>query len=487
MPDLLSFGGLVLLADWALRVLFAGRIIMARRPVSTSLAWLVIVLLMPFVGAAAYLMVGEVRLGERRRRRSERVTREMDRRTVALWSHRHYEWEGPETRESRFAHLVRAMGGSPPLKGNRLELLADSDAVLGRLVEEIDGARSHCHLLYYIWQVSEQTQRVTDALVRAAGRGVTCRVLVDAVGSRGFLRSSQAASLRRAGVRVRASLPVNPVRMLFARLDLRNHRKIAAFDGRVAYTGSQNLNDSSFLAKKRVGAWMDASVRVEGPAAQALDAAVLHDWLIDAPDTEREAPHLPSLLPEIELDEGARSVVQVIPSGPGPAPESIRQALLAAIYGAREEIIMTTPYFVLDDASRLALQAAAMRGVAVHVIVPRKSDSFLTAAAGRSHYLDLLESGVRIWRYRRGLLHAKTVTIDRAAALIGSTNFDQRSFFLNYEITLAVYDSDFASMLRFLQREYMGESEEVSLEAWRERVWWKRAADNAAQLVGPLL
>lgn len=183
----------------------------------------------------------------------------------------------------------------------------------------------------------------------------------------------------------------------------------------------------------------------------------------------------------------AHSVVQVIPSGPGPIPESIRQALLTVVYGAREEIIMTTPYFVLDEATRLALQAAALRGVRVVVIVPLRSDSWLTAAAGRSHFLDLLESGVSILRYRPGLLHAKTVTIDRDIALIGSTNFDQRSFFLNFEITLAVYDSDFASMLRFLQSEYMQQSERVTLESWRRRAVWKVAADNSAQLLGPLL
>jgi len=198
-------------------------------------------------------------------------------------------------------------------------------------------------------------------------------------------------------------------------------------------------------------------------------------------------PELDRLLPAIPVSEEKGCVVQALASGPGPMPESIRQALLAVIYAAREEIIMTTPYFVLDDASRLALQGAALRGVDVTVIVPRRSDSMLTAAAGRSHYLDLLESGVKILRYRPGLLHAKTVTIDRDVALIGSTNFDQRSFFLNFEITLAIYDSDFTSMLRFLQRSYMEESQEVTLEVWRRRSVWSRAMDNGAQLLGPLL
>ncbi|MGD9692806.1 MAG: cardiolipin synthase [Phycisphaerales bacterium] len=487
MPDLISFGGFVLLVDWSLRVLFSVRIIMARRPVATSLAWLVVVLLMPFLGAAAYLLVGEVRLGERRRKRAEEVTRALEGRIYALWAHRHYEWHGPDSTEERFARFVRAIGGSPALRGNRLELLSDSDALLERLAADIDAAQSHCHLLYYIWQVSERTEIVVDALIRAAGRGVQCRVLVDAVGSREFLTSRQALRMRGAGVLVRASLGVNALRMLFSRIDLRNHRKIAAIDGRVAYTGSQNLNDSTFLEKARVGAWIDASVRVEGPAAQALDGVFLSDWMVDAPDGDRSIPDLDALLPPIEISRETGSVVQVLASGPGPAPESIRQALLAAIYAARDEIIMTTPYFVLDDASRLALQAAALRGVDVTVIVPRRSDSMLTAAAGRSHYLDLLEAGVKIRRYRPGLLHAKTVTIDRDMALIGSTNFDQRSFFLNFEITLAVYDSDFASTLRFLQRGYMEESQDVTLEAWKRRSSWAKAVDNSAQLLGPLL
>lgn len=292
--------------------------------------------------------------------------------------------------------------------------------------------------------------------------------------------------MRRAGVRVAAALPVNPVRMVLARIDLRNHRKIAVIDGCVAYAGSQNITDETFRVRRRpgIGPWIDASVRVEGTAAQALNVVFLRDW---QSETDERFERIEEFLPDLpELPEPA-STVHVVPSGPGEGPTAIHRALLSTIYAAREELIMTTPYFVPDEATASAISTAAMRGVRVTLVIPKRLDAPLVALAGRSYFGELIASGVRIMLHRDGLLHAKTLTVDRSVGVIGSANFDMRSFWLNFETTLFVYDTDFASQLRWLQTSYMERSEEVDARRWGQRGLAARGAEGVARLLSPLL
>lgn len=478
--------------DVAIRLVVAVQIVYRRREVSASLAWLAVLAFLPFLGAVLYFLIGENKLGSRRLRRFLQLSRGLDERASHLWRHRHVDADGELASGRVFwgqvARFGTAVSGLPPLKGNRLTLLPDAEEMLASLCRDIDEAQSHCHLLYYIWQRdgAEPVEAVERSLIRAARRGVECRVLVDAVGSKHFLRGRMVQEMRAAGVQVVAALPVNPVRMLFARIDLRNHRKIAVIDGRIGYCGSQNLTDSTFRAGifRRAGPYIDSTVRIEGPGAGALGVIFLQDWQIESEQTFED---LERFVPDHRGGNGEGCVVQVIPSGPGPAPEAIHQALLTTIYSAREELIMTTPYFVPDEAMRKALQAAALRGVRVTLVMPCLSDSRIVAAASRSHYLDLLESGVKIMHFRGGLLHSKTVTVDRKIGLIGSTNFDARSFWLNFEATMFIYDDDFASVLRFMQTDYIGRSYEIHLDEWRRRPLWHVLRDNTAQLLGPLL
>jgi cardiolipin synthase len=473
------------LVEWVLRLVLVVHVIMRRRPVSISLAWLAVLVFVPFVGLFLYLLVGENRLGRRRLKAWERLTKGLEERAVSLWRKEHAATEEFDRSWGHIARFGAAITGIPPLSGNRLSLLGDSEQMLNSLIRDIDQARSHVHILTYIWQSSGLACEVAEALERAVVRGVVCRVLIDGVGSKGFLRCSDCERLRRNGVKVVCALPVNPIRMLFARLDLRNHRKISIIDGRIAYAGSQNITDRTFRSRRwrRTGRWIDATLRIDGPAAQALAMVFLSDWVLDS---EEEITDLHPFLPELPAREGG-SIVQVMASGPGPAPEAIHQALLTTIYSAREELVMTTPYFVPDEATATALQAAATRGVRVTLVMPRVSDSPLVAAASRSHYIDLLAAGVRIMHFKNGLLHAKTVTVDRRIALISSANFDARSFWLNFEVTMFIYDDDFASIVRFMQTSYIEKSIEIGIDAWRRRPIWQVFLDNSAQLLGPLL
>lgn len=476
----------IVVIDWVLKALVGLRVVMCGRPVPVSLAWLAVLLIpVPFVGVLLYGVIGEIRLGGRRLAQYQRLTDGYGAKAAFLWRARNHHWDSETAQYKHIAVVASSVGGMPPLRGNEVTLYSGAMPFIEALIEDIDAAKLRVHLLFYIFIDHGPGLRVVKALERACARGVVCRVLVDGVGSRPFLRGPIPERLRKAGVKFATALPVNALRMIFARLDLRNHRKIAVIDGWTAYTGSQNIAEITFRrrGRKRKGPHIDAMARVQGPAAQALEVVFLRDWEVDS--GEEVAGKLEEFLIEKPVPEGG-SVVQVVPSGPDEPPQAMREALLTTIYSARRELIITTPYFVPDEASKQALLAAAMRGVEVTLVVPDEHDSIMVAAAARAHFGDLLEGGVRIRFHTKGMLHAKTVTVDAAIGLIGSANFDTRSFGLNFEVTMFIYDSDLASQLRMLQMSYVADSVDVHLDEWRCRSVLRRAIDNSARLLGPL-
>ncbi len=461
-------------------------VIMRRRPLAVSLTWIVIATLLPYAGLVLYILVGENRLGSRRLRRHREVSEDLFPQAVSLWGERERAWVPENSEFAPIAAFGTAICGLPPLVGNAHDLLSGPNEFLDALIGDIDRAQHHCHVLTYIWQADGAGQRVATALARASKRGVACRLLVDGVGSRAFLRSQQCRALRGAGVHVVEALPVGVIRLLFRRLDLRNHRKIAVIDGRVAYCGSHNITDKTFGTRgpNPVGPWIDASVRVYGPVVGALQMVFLRDWLLDTEETI-EDPGL--FLPTFEDDSERCAILQLLPSGPGHEPRAIEQAMLTAIYGASRELTITTPYFVPSESMLVAILAAARRGVDVQIVVPKRSDSIMVAAASRSYFLELLEAGVGLHLYTPALLHAKTMTIDGRLAMLGSANLDIRSFTLNFEISLFAYDDGCASRLRELQQSYIDNSEHLDTDSWRTRPFVRQFLDNAAQLFSPVL
>ncbi|MCB9844912.1 MAG: cardiolipin synthase [Phycisphaeraceae bacterium] len=482
---LLQWHILFLLIDWVIRVVMTFVIIMRRRPLTVSLTWLAVVLFLPEVGLFFYLLFGEARLGRRRLRVYREVSDGFFIRAIELWNERERAWIPQDQARAPIARFGTAVCGLPPLRGNDLTLIGPADEFLLSLIEDIDHAADHVHILTYIWQHPGAAEAVARALIRAAGRGVECRVLADGVGSRPFFAGRLDNQMRDAGVRVIEALPVGPIRFLFRRLDLRNHRKIAVVDGRIGYCGSHNLTDATFGTRGRdpVGPWIDATMRVEGPAAQALQMVFLRDW---AMESEEQLGSIDRYLPRLsDLRDGG--AVQVLPSGPGAEPSAISQAMLTAFFSARRELVLTTPYFVPGEGGFGALQAAARRGVDVTIVLPARNDSRLVAAAARSYYLDLLESGVRVMHYRPALLHSKTITVDGELSMIGSANFDTRSFSLNFEATMLVYDADATCALRELQQTYIRDAIELRAEDWRRRPRHRVFLDNAAQMLSPVL
>jgi cardiolipin synthase len=470
---------LLFTAGIAFQVVLAGLVLLRPpRRQSSALAWILVILIVPVLGAAAFVLFGDVRLGTRRRRRHLRIATVVRQAVSAHWAE-----ERPAELSDRWrpiASLAYQVAETDPHGGNAAELFANTEELVDALVRDVDAAREHCHLLYYIYLADGSGRRVADALARAARRGVACRLLVDAVGSARFLDSRMRRELEREGVQVRAALPTR-MRLQGARFDLRNHRKIAVIDGMVGYTGSHNVSGASFALKPRFAPWVDATVRIDGPCVRDLQELFIEDWYMDTDDS------LESLL-AIQPREHANGIaLQVLGTGPSSHNDALIQLIQAAFHLAQEELIVTTPYFVPDEGTRDALATAALRGVRTSLVVPKRNDSFLVGAASRSYYEPLLDAGVEIHEYTKGLLHAKTITVDRGLALVSTANLDRRSFELNFEVSLVVYDSDFASRIRFLQRSYVADSIRVDPARWARRGWPLRIGHNAAGVLSPIL
>ena len=463
--------------EWLLRLAMLP-IVTRRRPASSAMAWLLIIFFQPIIGVVLYVLIGENRLPRKRVGLHTRLNEEL----VAV--RRRFEHHenvvhpdlGPEIAPA--ITLAERLGYYPILGGNHVEFMTDTNEAIDRLIADIDGAARHVHLLFYIFAADATGRRVADALIRAEQRGVKVRVLVDAVGSRPMVKALS-GELWAHGVEVREMLPVKFFRRRMARIDLRNHRKLAVIDGHIAYTGSQNIVDANY--GHRDLAWHDIMVKITGPVTLELQAVFVSDWYFETDEVLNNAEVFPDPVLTGEVP------VQALPSGPTYPTENYQRMLLAALHGARRRVIITTPYSVPDEPLMQAVQVAVLRGVEVIFVVPRRCDQILVGAAARAYYADFLDVGAKIFLYDAGLLHAKSVTIDDEISLIGSSNFDIRSFALNFELNLLLYGEEVTRELRQLQQGYIDRSSALTREVWRERSSVQRFIDNVARLFSPLL
>jgi len=458
-------------------VVMARILLRPNRVPASRVAWLVVVGGLPLVGIVAYLLLGEVNIGRRR------VTRARD----ALARIPNYTGGGSEELvPERYRNLFRlghSVSGFWPVGGNTGRLLADSNATIDALVADIDAAKRHVHLLFYIWLADNNGCKVIEALKRAARRGVACRVMVDDVGSRGLIRSPHWQAMRQAGIKVASGLAVgNPLLRVFtSRIDLRNHRKIVVIDGSITYCGSQNCADPEFLVKARYAPWVDAMVRFEGPIAHQNQLLFAGDWMAGVSEDLGALLHAPAALPDADS-----MPAQVIGTGPTVRFSAMQEVFQSLLFAARREIIVTTPYYVPDDSLQIALCATAYRGVDTTVIFPARNDSWIVGWASRSYYADLLAAGVKIYEYKGGLLHTKSLTVDGELTLIGSANMDRRSLELNYENNILVYDPGLTEAMRIRQHEYIERSREVTRSEVARWSMPRRLLNNTVATLGPL-
>ncbi|MGE0378017.1 MAG: cardiolipin synthase [Planctomycetaceae bacterium] len=463
------------------------RVIMRRPAVGVALAWLFLVAVFPGVGAVFYLLVGERRVGQRRARRIDdlRDGYEVLAQSIIDQGMTNVDWSAHRPEARGMDRLGRELVGIPAVAGSTGRLLTSAEDILTAIAADIDAAQKSVLMEFYIWNAGGLADEVLAALIRAARRGVSCRVLIDAIGARPWWKGAQPERLRNAGVRVRPALPTGLWQMIFSRNDLRLHRKIVVIDGDVAWTGSMNLVDPRFFKQEaNVGQWVDAMLRLEGTIVVPLAMVMIGDWMLETHES----------LEEIVTCAGLKFVEpkgsgdgQVVPSGPVETDDGLLQMLLALVNAAHEELVLTTPYFVPDESLLRAIRGAAARGVQVHLILPEKVDSLLTRYASRSYYDDLMDAGVHIHLYRNGLLHTKSITADRCLSMFGTVNLDMRSLWLNYEVSLFIYGAAFGEHLHALQQSYIDDSDLLDPTDWRNRPYREKLLENTLRLVSPVL
>lgn len=485
MPYFAWISAVFVALDFGLRVWLAVRIVMRQLPVGVSLAWLLVILVFPFVGSISYLVLGEYHLGRFRLARIVEVQKRWIETARSLSPAQGLPVSHDDLADSRLPRLARSTLAAPLLTGNRLDLQSDSESIFQTLIAEIDAARESCDLQFYIWAPGGRVDDVAAALKRAAARKVRCRVLVDALGSSFFLRGGAAKDLEKHGIDVHSALSSGLLSLIFVRPDLRLHRKIVVIDHRVAFTGSMNMADPrTFNQKAGVGEWVDAMVRVEGPAVLALAASFLSFWSVESGEETSKDEWIEDAS-RVRPTGGAG--VQVLSSGPALKVEAIEQVVLRALYEARREVVLTTPYFVPSESLLTALLSVAGSGVDVTLIVPARVDSQLVHYASRAYQVELLKAGVKVALYEGGLLHTKSITIDDDLTLFGSLNLDPRSLRLNFEITLSVYDRTFHDEVRALQQSYLANSTSLDLASCEARSPAMQFLQNSARLLGPVL
>jgi cardiolipin synthase len=474
---LASLGTLYVASEWIIRVAMLFYV-PQRRPPASARAWLLLIFFLPWLGLVLYGLIGRVFLPRWRLEMQAKVYEALK----VLGAREHTADPPRPALPPEFApalDLAESLSEFSVVGGNRFELLPDYDVALDRLVAEVGGARDSVHLLYYIFAADQVGERMADVLENVARRGVKVRVVMDAIGSRGGLKRL-APRMRAAGIEVTTALPLRLWGPNKARIDLRNHRKIAVIDGRFAYFGSQNIV-SAHANRGLVNEEM--MVRTTGPIVRQLHAVLLADRYFEVGDIPPEAREI---TPGVIADPTA-GLAQVLPSGPGYNAGTTEDLMIALMSAARARVVLTTPYFIPSESFLLAMELAARRGVAVHLIVDKASNKPLVQFAQQSYYEELLDAGVHIHRYFGNFLHAKHMSVDDEVALIGSSNFDLRSFALNAEVSVLIYDRTVAAELGQVQAHYLARSEHLTADSWARRGVARRALENLARLTDSLL
>ncbi len=467
------------LVGYAFALVLVPRIIQERRHPAATTAWALAIILLPALGVPFYYV-----FGERRIRRHIRAKIETVGSLETSVEHRVSPASLPGRLASTCSQLLFRAGAFPPVTGNRVTLLHVGEESYFSLLRMIQESRDHLHAQFFILEADPVGKRFIHALAARARAGIRVRLLLDAVGSfralRGIVRP-----LVRAGGEVAEFLPALPLHRKWS-AHLRNHRKLLIADGTVAFSGGMNIGVKYMGPRAIPGRWRDTAVLFKGPVVRDLQALFLDDWAFTTEETVPAGNLFPSL-PPLPSVAGGGEPLQVVAAGPDRAHRPIYQGIFAAFTNSRERIWIATPYFVPDDSIRTALENAAMRGVDVRLLVPEKLDTKLVWLAGRSYFEDLMEAGARIYVYQPRVLHAKFLVIDRDVAVVGSSNVDIRSFFLNFELGFFLYDRNTVEGLARRFEEDLRDARELSAESFRRRGRTIRFLEDTCRVFSPLL
>lgn len=445
------------------------------RTAQGAIAWAVSLVTFPYVAIPLYWVFGRNKFrGYVQLRRSgdqevDKVTRRL-RETVSK-----HAVELPSSLERWYRPLV-AVSGFPVTGGNQISLLINGEATFHSMLAAIESARSYILVQFFIVHNDRVGMAFQSALMRKAGEGVSVYFLYDEVGSR-KLPKRYVRAFRDAGINV-AAFDTTRGRGNRFQINFRNHRKVMVVDGREAFVGGLNLGDEYVVQTERFGRWRDTHVVVRGPAVQTLQLSFARDWYW-------ATAAMPALGWEAPKEEGDTPLL-VLASGPADDLETCELFFVNAIDMARERLWISSPYFVPDEAVVRSLQLAALRGVDVRILLPDRADHVLVHLSAYSYYDEMLGAGVRLFRYQPGFMHQKVVLVDDRMAAVGTANLDNRSFRLNFEVTMIAPDAAFSSQVAAMLEGDFAHAQEVHARDYAGRPFWFKAAVRLARLMAPI-
>lgn len=457
-------------------------LIMQRRSPVATIGWLIALTLMPVVGLLGYRVFGPMRLQRQKLKRLHSA--------AALTTHKERlalrdEYPDPPLWALQHSRLIERACSMPLSSVQHLTLLRNGVATLASMLEAIEAARDHVHLEYYIYEPDQVGTPLRDALIKKLQQGVKVRLLVDAVGSPRLVKREGRTFLKDFVDGGGEFAVFHPAR--FARLrplvNLRTHRKILICDGLVGFTGGINVTETE-NESVREDWYRDTHIRLEGPAVRWLQYVFLEDWAYA--DGERNSERLKHLSGDLIAPcPPGPTAVQIVASGPDTHGEAVHRSMVDIIHSARHRIWLTTPYFVPTEAALYAITDAAMRGVDVKLLVPRMGDSKLVTWAAQSYFDELQTAGVKVFEYQPRMLHAKTIVIDDFYAQIGTANYDHRSFRLNFEVGVAVFDEGVNAQLADDFQHDLAHAKLAPIN--RQQPFHSRFAEAVARLFSPIL
>ena len=470
------------LVELTIKIVALGTVPSNRRP-SSSIAWLLLIVVTPILGLVLFLLIGSPFVRGRRAKVQALANQVIAERTV----------ETPELPPGAdipvgvdsLIRMNRRLSYLPCVTGVSHGLFGDSEASIKAMTEAVNEAEVTVHVEFFITAWDDTTDILMTALADAVKRGVRVRLLYDDVASRRYPGFKEMNSrLTAVGIEWHEMMPIKPFKGKWRRPDLRNHRKLLVVDSKVAFMGSQNMIDASYDIPKNIKIgrrWKDLNIKISGEIVTELEAVFAMDWYTETGER---------LGTEIEFvadPDGDVVPMQLLPSGPGYLTMPNLRLFSGLVHRAQHTLSLTSPYFVPDDSLLEAITTAAYRGVAVELFVSEQADQFVVQNAQASYYDVLLEAGVKIYQYPKPtVLHAKHFTVDDIVGIIGSSNMDYRSFGLDYEITLMSTGTQFVDDLQTVADEYRAVCRELTLAEWHQRPKGQRYVENVMRLVSAL-
>lgn len=451
-------------------------------PVKT-LSWVMVVLLIPFIGFFFYLFFGQnYRKDKKFTRKSARYIERLTKYTTQQFRNlpNKLALESEEIRNK--GHLMKLMinnNRSVLTEFNNIELLIDGVQTFPAMLKAIECAKDFINMEFYRFESDTLGRQFANALIDKAKSGVKVKIVFDDVGSWN-LSKKLIKEMRSSGIEIFPFMPVN-FPMLTNKINFRNHRKILVVDGNIGFVGGFNIADKYLNGLDTLGKWRDTHLQISGDAVAALNSVFMSDWCFVSQTIPSEEPELPK-----QHRIPSKCWIQIASSGPDSDWANIMQVYFSAIATALKSIYISTPYFSPDESIITAIKTASLGGVDVQIILPQKTDSPIANWNTRSYIEELLEAGVKIFLYEEGFNHSKYILVDNIFASVGSANVDMRSFDLNFEIAALVYNKEFATKLYKVFRNDISNSREVDLELWSKRKRSIRYKESLARILGPL-